>query len=70
VVFITLCEAKLGINLNLDLWKYLFCVHRPQDPEVELMISGGEVIHVKSGHGVDPYLDIPMPRSMKGWRKK
>jgi hypothetical protein len=30
----------------------------------------GEVIHVKSGHGVDPYFDIPLPRSMKWWRKK
>jgi hypothetical protein len=28
------------------------------------------VIHVKLGHGVDPYLEIPMPRSMKGWLKK
>jgi hypothetical protein len=27
-------------------------------------------IHVKLGHGVDPYLEIPMPRSMKGWRKR
>jgi hypothetical protein len=34
------------------------------------MISGGAVFHVKSGHGVEPYLEIPMPRSMKGWRKK
>jgi hypothetical protein len=34
------------------------------------MISRGTVIHVKSGHGVDPYPEIPMPRSMKGWRKK
>jgi hypothetical protein len=31
---------------------------------------GGTVIHVKSGHGVDPYLEIPMPKSMKGWWKK
>jgi hypothetical protein len=45
-------------------------VHRLQDPEAELTISGGAVIHVKSGHGVDPYLEIPMPRSMKGWRKR
>jgi hypothetical protein len=28
------------------------------------------VIHVKFGHGVDPYFDIPMPKSMKGWQKK
>jgi hypothetical protein len=34
---------------------------------MELTISGGTVVHVKSGHGVDPYFDIPMPRSMKGW---
>jgi hypothetical protein len=34
------------------------------------MIFGGVVIHVKSGHGVDPYLEIPMPRSMNGWWKK
>jgi hypothetical protein len=30
----------------------------------------GTIIHVKSGHGVDPYPEIPMPRSMKGWQKK
>jgi hypothetical protein len=35
-----------------------------------LMVSGTVVIHVKSGHGVDPYFNIPMHRSMKGWRKK
>jgi hypothetical protein len=37
---------------------------------VELMVSRGAVIHVKFGHGVDPYLNILMPRSMKRWRKK
>jgi hypothetical protein len=37
---------------------------------VELTISGGAVILVKSRYGVDPYLEIPMPRSMKGWRKR
>jgi hypothetical protein len=37
---------------------------------VELMISGGMVVHVKSAHGQDPYLEIPLPSSMKGWRKK
>jgi hypothetical protein len=68
--FVTLCEAYLGIDPNFDLWNYFFHVQRPQDPEMELMISGGVVIHVKSEHGVDTYLEIPMPRSMKGWRKK
>jgi hypothetical protein len=45
-------------------------VHHSQDPEAELAISGGAVIHVKSGHGVDPYLEIPIPRSMKGYWKR
>jgi hypothetical protein len=70
VAFVTLCEAYLGINLDLDLWKYFFHVCHPQDPKMELMISGGTVINVKSGHGADPYLEIPMPRSMKGYLKK
>jgi hypothetical protein len=68
--FITLCEAYMGINPELDLWKYFFCVRHPQDPEVELTIFGGVVIHVNAGHAVYPYLEIPMPRSMKGWWKK
>jgi hypothetical protein len=61
-VFVTLCEAHLGVDPDLDLWKYFFRVRHPQDPEAELTISGGTVIHVKSGHRVDPYLEIPMPR--------
>jgi hypothetical protein len=28
------------------------------------------VIHVRCGHGVDPYFDIPMPKSRNGWRKQ
>jgi hypothetical protein len=37
---------------------------------VELTVSRDIVIHVKFGHRVDPFLDIPMPRSMKGWQKR
>jgi hypothetical protein len=68
--FVTLCDAYLGIDPDLDQWKYFFYVRRPQDSEAELMNSGGAVIRVKLGHGADPYLEIPMPRSMKGWQKK
>jgi hypothetical protein len=57
--FMTLCEAYLGIGPKYDMWKYFFCVRHPQDPEAELTISGGMVIHVKARHGVDPYLEIP-----------
>jgi hypothetical protein len=70
MAFVTLCEAYLGIDPDLDLWKYIFHVCHPQDLEAELMISGGMVIHVKSGNRVDSYLEIHMPWSMKGWWKK
>jgi hypothetical protein len=30
---------------------------------------GGVDIHVKYGHGVDPYFDIPMRESVNGWSK-
>jgi hypothetical protein len=68
-VFVTLCEAYLGVDPDLDLWKYFFRVCRSQDPEAELTISGGAVIHARLGHGVDLYVEIPMPRLMKGCRK-
>jgi hypothetical protein len=68
--FITLCEAYLGVDPKFDLWNYFFRVRRPQDPKMELMVSRGTVIHLKSRHGVDPYLNITMLRLMKGWRKK
>jgi hypothetical protein len=68
--FVTLCEAYLEIDPDLDLWMYFFRVRHSQDLEAELMISGSVVIHVKLGLGVDPYLEIPMSRLMKGWQKK
>jgi hypothetical protein len=67
--FVTLCESYLGIDTELDLWNYFFCVQHPWDPEVELTISRGMVLHVKWGHGVDQYVQIPVPRSMEGWQK-
>jgi hypothetical protein len=70
VTFVTLCEAYLGIDPELDMRMCFFPIRRPQDPEVELTISMGAIIHVKVGHGVDPYLEIPMPGSMKAWGKK
>jgi hypothetical protein len=68
--FVTLCVAYLRIDPEINLWKYFFYVRHLQDPKVELTTSRGAVIHVKARHGLDPYLEIPMPRSMKGRRKK
>jgi hypothetical protein len=70
VAFVTLFEAYLAIDPDFDLWNYFFRVWCPHDPKAEQTISGGMPIHVESGHGVEPYPKIPMPRSMKGWRKK
>jgi hypothetical protein len=36
---VTLCEDYLGIDPDLDLWKYFFHVHPPQDPEAKLTVS-------------------------------
>jgi hypothetical protein len=46
--FITLCETYQGIDTEFDLWNYFYCVRRPHDPEAELTVSGGTVIHDKS----------------------
>jgi hypothetical protein len=69
VAFVTLCEAYLGIDPEFNLWNYLFCVRCPQDSEVELMVSGGVIIHAKSGIGVGPYLKFTMLRSMNGGKQ-
>jgi hypothetical protein len=68
--FMNLCEAYLRIDPEFGLLNYFFGVQRPQELDVELIVSGGATIHVRSDHGVDPYFDLPMPRSMKRWRKK
>jgi hypothetical protein len=68
--FMSLCEAYLGIDPEFDLWNYFFRVRCPQDPDTELIVSRGTVIHVKFEHGVDPYFNILMPRSINWWRKK
>jgi hypothetical protein len=33
------------------------------------VVVGGAHIHVKSGHGIDPYFNLPMPESVNGWQK-
>jgi hypothetical protein len=58
--YVTLCEANIVIDPDLDLWKYFFHVPLLQDPEAELTTFGGTVIHVKLGHEVHPYLEIPI----------
>ncbi|KAK1602725.1 hypothetical protein QYE76_008206, partial [Lolium multiflorum] len=64
-IFITLCEAFLGVQPNWALWKRIFFCRRNGSPNVAYNI-GGVVISVRP---VD-YFDVKLPDSVQGWRKK
>ncbi|KAK1652106.1 hypothetical protein QYE76_069911 [Lolium multiflorum] len=64
-IFITLCEAFLGVQPNWALWKRIFFCRRNGSPNVAYNI-GGVVIFVRP---VD-YFDVKLPDSVQGWRKK
>jgi hypothetical protein len=64
--FVTLCETFMGIDPHFDLWNHFFHVQLPQGSDMEVVVLRGLVIQVKSGHSVDPYFYIPMPKSMSG----
>ncbi|KAK1651544.1 hypothetical protein QYE76_069349 [Lolium multiflorum] len=64
-IFITLCEAFLGVQPNWALWKHIFFYRRNGSPNVAYNI-GGVVISVRPT--VD-YFDVKLPDSVQGWRK-
>jgi hypothetical protein len=66
IIFITVCEAFLGIDPDWDLWRKIFYVKRH---------SGGDGPHVVSGVGFVvrkevQYFNFPMKESVQGWRQK
>ncbi|KAK1667169.1 hypothetical protein QYE76_055328 [Lolium multiflorum] len=65
-IFITLCEAFLGVQPNWALWKRIFFCRRNGSPNIAYNI-GGVVISVRPE--VD-YFDVKFPDSVQGWRKK
>ncbi|KAK1605508.1 hypothetical protein QYE76_029181 [Lolium multiflorum] len=65
-IFITLCEAFLGVQPNWALWKRIFFCRRNGSPNVAYNI-GGVVISVRSTVN---YFDVKLPDSVQGWRKK
>jgi hypothetical protein len=69
VAFVTLCKFYMGFDPHSDLQNYFFHVWLPQGSDIEVVVLGGTVIHVMSGHGVNPYFDLPMPESLNGWQK-
>jgi hypothetical protein len=60
----------IGIDHHFDLQNHFFRFRCLQVSGTKMMVLGGMVIHIKSGHGIDTYFDIPMPRSMNEWWKK
>ncbi|KAM0840479.1 hypothetical protein ACQ4PT_059654 [Festuca glaucescens] len=65
-IFITVCEAYLGIDPHWGLWRKIFFVKRH---------SGGEGPHVVGGLGFVVrkevnYFNFPMRESVQGWRSK
>ncbi|KAK1681932.1 hypothetical protein QYE76_042780 [Lolium multiflorum] len=65
-IFITLCEAFLGVSPNWALWKRIFFCRRNGSPNVAYNI-GGVVISVRS---TADYFDVKLPDSVQGWRKR
>ncbi|KAK1648171.1 hypothetical protein QYE76_065976 [Lolium multiflorum] len=65
-IFITVCEAFLGIDPHWGLWRKIFYVKRHNDSNGPPVVGGvGFVVR----QDVD-YLDYPMKESVQGWRNK
>ncbi|KAK1642066.1 hypothetical protein QYE76_059871 [Lolium multiflorum] len=64
-IFITLCEAFLGVSPNWALWKRIFFCRCNGSPNVAYNI-GGVVISIRS---TADYFDVKLPDSVQGWRK-
>jgi hypothetical protein len=57
----------MGIDPNFDLWSPFFHVQLSQGEEA--MVLSGMDIYVKSEHGVDPYICLPISESTDKWQK-
>jgi hypothetical protein len=67
MTFVTLCEAYMRIEPYFDLRNHFFCVRLSQGLSTKVAVLGGVDIYVKFGHGVDPYIHLPMSNSSDGW---
>ncbi|KAK1668539.1 hypothetical protein QYE76_056698 [Lolium multiflorum] len=65
-IFITLCEAFLGIDPHWGLWRKIFYVKRHNGNDGPPVVgSVGFVVRKEAD-----YLDFPMKESVQGWRQK
>ncbi|KAK1628229.1 hypothetical protein QYE76_002544 [Lolium multiflorum] len=65
-IFITICEAFLGIDPHWGLWRKIFYVKRHNDSNGPPVVGGVGFVVRKE---VD-YFDYPMKESVHGWRNK
>jgi hypothetical protein len=65
-IFITVCEAFLGIDPHWGLWRKIFYVKRHNDSNGPPVVGGVGFVVRKE---VD-YFDYPMKESVQGWRNK
>ncbi|KAK1605882.1 hypothetical protein QYE76_029555 [Lolium multiflorum] len=65
-IFITVCEAFLGIDPHWGLWRKIFYVKRHNDNNGPPVVGGVGFVVKKE---VD-YLNFPMKESVQGWRHK
>jgi hypothetical protein len=68
-VFVTLCEAYMGIEPHFDLWNYFFRAWLWPGSDAEAVVWGSVDIFVRSGSGIDPYFCFPMSDPLIGCRK-
>jgi hypothetical protein len=68
-VFVTLCEAYMGIRPHFDLWNYLFRARLRQGLDMEAAVLGSVDLFVLFGSGVILYFCLLMSDPLVGWRK-
>jgi hypothetical protein len=69
-VFMTLCEANMGIAAHFNLWNYFFRVWLQSGSDAEAAVWGRTDISVRSGPGVDPYFRLLMSNPLVRWQKQ
>jgi hypothetical protein len=65
-IFITLCEAFLGIDPHLGLWRKIFYVKRHNGNDGPPVVGGVGFVVRKEVN----YFDYPMKESVQSWRQK
>jgi hypothetical protein len=68
-IFVTLCEAYMGIEPHFDVWNYFFLAWLQQGSDAEAAVLDSVVIFVRSRPRVDPYFCLLMLNPPVWWWK-